>query len=135
MKLEGKKQLIYECVRLGMDLYEATLLAECSDEQIELLNNDEIFQKRVLYNEHIKEKELLEMHDEAIRMAIEKGDTKGIQWRLEKIKPAKYAKTTYSNINADVKTESTRSYIDMSEDERCRLRDELLVVLKSDIEE
>lgn len=135
MKFDEKKQLIYECVRLGMDLYESTLLAECTDEEAKELNNDITFQKRVAYNELVKERDLLQMHDEAIRIAIDKGDAKGVQWRLERLRPERYSSTVFNNIKAEVRTETEHSFKDMPKEERDRVSEELLKVLKQDIDE
>lgn len=135
MKLEEKKQLILECVRLGMDTYESTLLAECDEEEIEILNTDKMFQKRIEYSKHCKERDLLELHDEAVSIALGKGETKGIQWRLEKLRPEKYAKTINNNIKAAVKTEKEYSFENMSKEEKERVAGELLEVLKKDIEQ
>jgi len=131
LKFEEKKQLIHEFIRLGIDKYEAVLLAECTDDEIEELNNDVTFNKRVEFNRARKEADLLEMHDEAIRIAVDKGDSKPIQWRLEVLKPDKYSKTVNKKIDANVKTE--KSYSDMEEKEKERISEELLATVKKDL--
>ena len=134
MRIDEKKQLIYEFVKLGIEQYEAILLAECDDDEIETLNNDPIFQKRSTYNKLKKEEELLLLHDEAIRIAIDKGDSKGIQWRLEKLKPEKYSRTVFNNVKADIRTENEHSFKNLSDKEKEERGEELLSILKTDID-
>jgi hypothetical protein len=133
MSLEKKIKFIYEHVKLGMEPYKAMLINGCSDEEIEQLNKDDYFQRRLELVRYEKEKELLALHDEAILTASEKGETKGIQWRLERLAPASYSKTVNNNIKADIqaKVSGELDINAMPEKEKERLSAEILEVLKS----
>lgn len=128
MTFEDKQNQILECVRLGMDVYKAQLVANCTQEEIDKMDNDVEFLSRVELHKAVKEKDLLEMHDTAINTAKEKGDTRGIQWRLEKLNP-KYSNTLKINATGKMINEN----INHSEEEKNRISQELLEILKMEI--
>lgn len=88
--LEDKKKIIYNLTKLGMDIDKAHLIAECSEEEIALLDKDVDFNKKLEVYLAIAEKRLLKMHAKACRISAEKGSATGIQWKLSKINPDKW---------------------------------------------
>lgn len=87
MELKEKKQHIIRCIKLGMSLFKAQLISECTDEEITILNNDEIFLNRIEQQYAIEEYALLLKHNSAIEIARDKGNANPIQWRLAKLNP------------------------------------------------
>ena len=47
MNITEKKEHILRCIRLGMDLFSAALIAECTDKELEDLEEDPNFSRRV----------------------------------------------------------------------------------------
>ena len=90
MTLEEKKGLMLECVKLGMDFFSSAILAECTDEEIEVLEEDAAFTRRIRIQEVFEEKRLLEKHNTAIEEAVIKGSAAAVQWKLEKINPGRW---------------------------------------------
>lgn len=86
-----KKEHILRCVKLGMQLYKAQIYAQCTEEEIKLLDNDKNFLKQVEQQYALQEYELLLKHNNAIAIATEKGNASPIQWRLSKLNPNHYA--------------------------------------------
>jgi hypothetical protein len=87
MNLESKKQHILRCIKLGMDLYRACIVATCTPAEIELIESDERFSDMVDAQLAMAEYDLLEMHDIAMRNAAQEGKTTAIQWKLGKLNP------------------------------------------------
>jgi len=85
MNLKEKKEHILRCVRLGMDFFSSALIAECTDEELEKLEEDTDFQKRIKIENAIEEERLLIKHNTAIEEAVIKGNASAVQWKLEKI--------------------------------------------------
>ena len=83
MTLDEKKEHIIRFVGLGMDFLGSSILAECTDEERDVLEKDEAFQRRITFEDKQAELRLLERHDECIKYAIRKGNAQPIQWRLE----------------------------------------------------
>ena len=92
MNLRNKKEHVLRCIRLGMDLYQAEILAECTVEEIEYLDKDEDFQLLVKQEAILEEYQLLEKHEIAMEIALSRGNTMAIQWKLEKLNPKKWGK-------------------------------------------
>jgi hypothetical protein len=91
MDINRRKVLILEGIRLGMDFYKSCLLAECPDAMIEELEKDALFMSRIKIEEALKEKELLERHEQAMLLAALKGNTNALQWKLERLDPDRWA--------------------------------------------
>jgi hypothetical protein len=87
MKFKTKKEHILRCVKLGMELDKAYLVAECTEKEIEKLKNDERFKKLIAVQLAIAEDDLLTRHEFATKIAANKGNTAGIQWKLSQINP------------------------------------------------
>jgi len=91
MFLENKKEHILRCVKLGLNLYEAELITECTEEEIEILDNDDLFKKQVKQQKVLEEYDLLLKQEEAIIIATSKGNSAGAQWKLERINANRWA--------------------------------------------
>lgn len=87
MNLEAKKDHIIRCVKLGMDLYKACIVSECTEDEISGIENDKAFEKRIEAIQARAEYELLEQHATACSEAAERGNASAIQWKLGKINP------------------------------------------------
>jgi len=87
MDLESKKDHVLRCVKLGMDLYRACIVATCTPAEIEVIEADERFSDMVEAQQAIAEYDLLEMHEIAMRNAAQEGKTTAIQWKLGKLNP------------------------------------------------
>jgi hypothetical protein len=85
MKFKAKKDHILRCVKLGMELERAYLVAECTEKEIEKLDKDERFKHLVDVQLALAENELLTRHELATKVAAVKGNTAGIQWKLSQI--------------------------------------------------
>lgn len=85
MNLDDKKDGILRLIKLGMELYKAGLVVGCSEEDIEQLENDKGFKLKIEAYTAIAEKELLDKLEDAIDIAVDKGNSSAIQWKLERI--------------------------------------------------
>lgn len=92
MELQDRKEHVLRSIQLGLDLYSACILAGCTEEETELLEADQEFNKRVLYERKKEELALLRDHSTARGIAAEKGNTKPIEWMLEKLNPEQWGK-------------------------------------------
>ena len=90
MSFEEKKALVLSCTRLGMDLFSSALLAECTEDEVNQLDNDRDFQRRMGIETAIEEKRLLDKHNSAMTLAADRGNAGPIQWKLEKLNPRRW---------------------------------------------
>jgi len=90
MTFQAKKEQIFRFFRLGIEIYQAEILAGCSVEEIELLDNDEHFKLQLQEEEILEEYELLEKHQDGMNIALKRGNTSAVQWKLEKLNPNKW---------------------------------------------
>ena len=90
MTLDDKKEHILRLIKLGMELYRAELITECTEEEIDDIERDKTFSRRIEIHEAICEKELLEKLEDAIDIAADKGKSSAIQWKLERINPRRW---------------------------------------------
>lgn len=88
---EMQRAMILNCVSLGMEPYRAYILSELPKEEIEKLEADEQFLREVEITQVILEKNLLVKHKDALETALEKGNSKPIEWMLSKVNPDKWA--------------------------------------------
>ena len=91
MNLIKKKEHILRCVRLGMELFRAELVAECTEKEIEKLEEDEEFRQQVEQHYALEEYNLLVKHNNAMNVAIMTGRTSAIQWKLERLNPRRWS--------------------------------------------
>lgn len=77
-----KRDLIYNCVELGMELKRAYFAAELSQEEMDELDNDPMFQRKIKAKEAIMEQQLLQKLDRAIDANLLKGETKELRFKL-----------------------------------------------------
>ena len=92
MDIEGKKNHILRCVKLGMELLQAELVAECSVEDIEKIEEDKSFLRQVKNYFAYAEFDLLERHEKAMNNQLVEGKTAAAQWKLERINPRRWGK-------------------------------------------
>lgn len=92
MELKQKKEHVLRCIKLGMDIYKAYIVAECTEEEVDLLNNDDKFQNIIIQRQALQEYDLLLKHNVAMDLAEKKGNAKPIEWRLKILNPEKYDK-------------------------------------------
>ena len=107
MTLNKKKEQILRFVKTGMALYESALLAECTEDEIELLEQDDVLVRRVRFEHAREEQRLLGNHNTAMDIAMERGNASPIQWRLERLNPRRWGaqnteKDPYAKTNVNV---------------------------------
>ncbi len=85
MELNDKKDHVIRCIKLGMTLSSAMYCAECTDDEMTLLEDDDAFNHKVKIVQSLEEYALLEDHALAARIAAAKGNTAPIQWKLAHI--------------------------------------------------
>lgn len=90
MTFEHKKEHVLRCVRLGMELFRAQLVAECTPEEIERMESDPSFLAKVEQQYAVEEYDLLKKHSTAMEIAIAAGKTAAIQWKLGKLNPIRW---------------------------------------------
>ncbi len=90
MSLNEKRDRIIQCVKLGMEWLRAALVAECTEEEIDELENDANFMHKIQVNDAIEEVRLLEKHNDAISEAVVRGSATAVQWKLEHINPGRW---------------------------------------------
>lgn len=123
MTIDEKRQLIQEAYKLGMDIYSCYILTECTDNEIEILDNDEQFKSRLKIILKQQEKELLDKYEIATDIAIQKGNTKPIEWMLTKLNPVRWQDvkiTKNTNVNKDIDKD-----MEYTDEEKERLKEEL----------
>lgn len=78
------------CIRLGMALEEAYLLAECSLEEQDALSRDEPFLYRVQVQKAIQERDLLQKLNTIIEVNASLGKGEDLRWLLSKLNRKRY---------------------------------------------
>ena len=101
MNLVEKKEHILRCTRLGMDFFSAALIAECTEKELNVLDNDESFQRRLLIEHAIEEERLLEKHNSAMTLAADRGSATSIQWKLERLNPRRWGSKETGKIQVE----------------------------------
>ena len=122
MELYQKKEHIYRCVTLGMDLYSAYLLAECTDAEIDLLNDDPDFQRRIAIKQKLEERNLLERFDTGMGIAVQKGNVNPVIWKLGILNPDRYNR---SPGNKDQKPQDLKDAIVFESEYICNTPEEI----------
>jgi hypothetical protein len=80
-------------IRLGMDVYQALLIAEFSDKEIEYLDDDPVFAKKVRFTQHIAERDILLQIHAAKDHNIPRGRTAVARWLLEHMNKERWGNT------------------------------------------
>jgi len=88
--MDDRKHSILDAIRLGHDFDTACLLSGVDIDDIETLEEDSYFMKRVRMATAQCVSSLLEDFHVANEKAIEKGNTTGTQWLLSKVDPDRY---------------------------------------------
>lgn len=90
MTLEQKKEHSLRCIKLGMDIADSLFIAECTDEEMDKLLEDEAYLNQVKLVQKLEEMALLKKHNIALQIGIQRGNTKPIEWRLGKLNARKW---------------------------------------------
>lgn len=78
----SKKDLILDCVSVGMDAKRAYYIAELTQEEMDELDNDPDFKRLVSAKEATVEYDLLKKLDQVIEKNILKGNSKELRFKL-----------------------------------------------------
>ena len=73
-----------------MDLYKAMLVAECTEEEVSLLEKDDNFLHQVEVQYALEEYDLLVAHKTAIDISKNRGNAAPIQWKLSKLNKGRW---------------------------------------------
>jgi len=92
VELKEKKEHAIRCIQLGLDLYSSMIIAECTQLEMEKLEEDEKFNAEVLFTQKIQERDLLKQHSESSLIAALKGNTHGLEKQLEWLNPKRYGR-------------------------------------------
>lgn len=101
MVSEERQEQVLNLIILGMSLPKSCYVVECSDDEIEWMQNDETFQRKMSCEKARLERDLLISHDRARAIAEQKGNTKPTEWRLRILDPEKYGGGS-GNLGEDV---------------------------------
>ena len=90
MSLANKMEHILRCIKLGMELFKAEMVAECTPEEMEVIEKDEDFMVLVAQQYAMEEYDLLKKHSMAMEIATTRGNASAAQWKLGKINPGRW---------------------------------------------
>ena len=82
VELNQKIEHAIRCIKLGMTLEDSLFIAECTDDEMETLYDDEAFLRKVKLHQKLEEMDLLKQHNIAMEIATSRGNTKPIEWKL-----------------------------------------------------
>lgn len=88
--IENIKDTILNAMSSGMAYADSLLLACPTEEQIQLLDNDSLFQAQCKQVSKELEKSLLLTLKDTIEIQASKGKDHGVTWLLSKINPSRY---------------------------------------------
>ena len=89
-ELESIKDTIQNAMSSGMSYADAVLLSGASDQQIELLDNDEMFQRECRQTLKSFEHELLKTLKDTVEIQASKGKDHAVTWLLSKLNPPRW---------------------------------------------
>jgi len=92
MDIESKKEHILRCIQLGMEPIEAQFVSECTVEEMDEIDQDESFVKKIRNYQALAEYSLLQKHEAAMLSQLSEGKTAAAQWKLERLNPGKWGK-------------------------------------------
>jgi hypothetical protein len=102
VELNDKKDLILRLLALGMAMDKAMLYAEIDEEDLIVLNQDEVFGRRVKRIHSETEYELLKKFDEVMDISSKAGRSEDIKWKLALINRDRYGNVTGGKGAGDV---------------------------------
>ncbi len=89
-ELSDIKDTVQNALSSGMSYSDALLLSGASDEQIEALDKDTMFQKECSQVARQLELEMLQTLKDTIEIQASKGKDHGVTWLLSKINPSRW---------------------------------------------
>lgn len=131
MELVDKKEHILRCIDLGLSFFKSCLCAECTEEEIEILEKDTQFQKNIEIKKSISEYNLLRKHDTALEVAKMKGNATPIQWRLSILDPGKYGDRL--SLDAREKVDLVKFDIPLDDKQKKDYEDRVMQALGKDV--
>lgn len=90
MNLDQKKEHVIRCVRLGMDLVSAALVAECTADELDEIESDETFIRLIDIYAAIEERDLIVKFNRAMEDELHSGKTHAVRWKLERVNPRRW---------------------------------------------
>lgn len=125
-----KRELIYSCIRLGMEKEKAYIIACLSEKEIQETENNPELQERFRFYECEEERKLLAIYKREEDNIAKKGNLKPIQWKLERINPGRWGNRSRStNININKDYEKATQNLDA--DDIARLEKEFQEIVKA----
>lgn len=88
--LDTIKETILNALIAGMSYADALILSMADEQQIEELDNDQLFQMQCKQTSKSLELKLLKTLDDIIDIQTEKGKDHAVTWLLSKINPSRY---------------------------------------------
>ncbi len=98
MELEQKKEHALRCIRLGMSLEDSLFISECTVEEMDMLEQDDQFLTSVERQQKLEEMALLKQFNIASEIAVSRGSTKPLEWKLGLLNSKRYSSKS-TNIN------------------------------------
>lgn len=99
MELAEKIEHIRRCIKLGMDLESAMLIAECSDEEMDIIKKNDSLQRSLKITSKMFELDLLSKLTTAMGENLKFGTTADAKWFLERINSTRWGNK--ANIKLD----------------------------------
>lgn len=90
-ELQSKKDFIINCIQLGMGFDKACIVAEIPKESIKQLREDSDLIRDIEVQEADHERRLLEKYNLVIDEAINRGNSKPLEWMLGIVNPERYS--------------------------------------------
>ena len=90
MTIEEKKGYVLKYIRLGMDLMSSMIVAECTDDEIAVLDEDAGFQRSAKLAVKIEEMQAMEAFHQTRKRLLAQDDTRDTRWWLSKVNPSQW---------------------------------------------
>ena len=103
MELKDKKNLTERFLRLGMDSYSSMIAAECTQDEIDMLNDDKDFMSRVMWVQKKEVSNLLERLQSVMTINQGRGISTEIRWLLGKMDSSRFGEGLKLNGASDKK--------------------------------
>ena len=103
MELRDKKLLAERFIKLGMDKYKSLLAAECTQEEIDVLEDDKEFTNRIEWLQAKEVSVLLEKLQTVIEINKPRGISTEIRWLLGKLDAPRFGEGIKLNATSDKK--------------------------------